>query len=174
MNPTLIRRALYLFAVVALVATGCAKKPVNTTPVPPVSTETKTPPTPPAPKPNDDGTRTPPPAPGKTAADLRTVYFALDSDQLSSEAQAILDANAQILQANKSLSLNVNGHCDERGTEEYNQSLSERRANRVVEYLTARGVAASQLKSNAYGKTVPADEGHDESAWAHNRRVEFK
>lgn len=173
MNPAIIRRSVLLLAVVALVATGCAKKNVKTAPVPPAPTEEKKPVAPPVTKPPVED-KQPSTDSNKTAKDLRTVYFALDSDQLSSEAQGILDADAQVLAANTSLRVEVGGHCDERGTEEYNIDLSERRANKVVEYLTARGVAAARLKAVPYGKTSPVAEGHDEAAWAQNRRVEFK
>lgn len=173
MNPTNIRRAVLLLAVVALGAAGCSKKHVSVPQPPPATTEDKTPVTPPTPKPAEEK-KPPVEMPTANVKDLHTVYFALDSDQLTGEAQGILDANARILAANTSLHVEVGGHCDERGTEEYNTDLSERRANKVVDYLAARGVAASQLKAVPYGKTQPVAEGHDESAWSQNRRVEFK
>lgn len=176
MNPTNIRRALLVLAIIALPAVGCSKKNVKMPEVPPAKTEDKAPvPTPtPAPKPVEEAK--PPVSESRDAVikQLRTVYFALDSDVLTSEAQAVLDADARILAANTSLSVEVGGHCDERGSEEYNTDLSARRANKVVDYLTARNVAASKLKPVPYGKTQPIAEGHDEASWSQNRRVEFK
>ena len=175
MNPTNIRRALLVLAIIALPAVGCSKKNVKVPEPPPAKTEEKAPvTTPPTPKPVEE---TKPPVSETREAvikQLRTVYFALDSDVLTSEAQGILDADARILAANASLSVEAGGHCDERGSEEYNTDLSERRANKVMAYLTTRGVAVSQLKAVPYGKTQPIAEGHDESAWSQNRRVEFK
>lgn len=102
----------------------------------------------------------------------RTVYFGFDQYTLSSDSQSILDSNIAKLR-NGSQQIRVEGHADERGTREYNLALGERRANAVVQYLVANGVAKSRLETISYGKERPADPGHDESAWAKNRRVEL-
>ncbi|RMG19461.1 MAG: peptidoglycan-associated lipoprotein Pal [Deltaproteobacteria bacterium] len=103
---------------------------------------------------------------------VETVYFDFDSSDLTPEARSILQSNAECLNA---LGQNVvlEGHCDERGTEEYNLQLGERRANAVKKYLVSLGVDPSRIKTVSYGEERPADPGHDEAAWARNRRVEF-
>jgi peptidoglycan-associated lipoprotein len=102
----------------------------------------------------------------------RTVYFGFDQSTLSSEAQSVLDNNIAKLK-NGTQPIRVEGHADERGTREYNLALGERRANAVAQYLVANGIAKSRLETISYGKERPADAGHDESAWAKNRRVEL-
>lgn len=102
----------------------------------------------------------------------RTVYFGFDQAALSSDSQSILDSNVAKLKSG-SQQIRVEGHADERGTREYNLALGERRANAVVQYLVANGIAKSRLETISYGKERPADPGHDESAWAKNRRVEL-
>jgi len=166
--------AAALVALLALAAPGCAKKPAKTPPVPAASTQTPTPtpptppPTPPAPAP------TPEPAkPQVTAHDLQVVYFAYDSFTLDDAARATLDANAKLLRDNPELNPSVDGHTDERGTVEYNQALGQKRAEAVQQYLVDAGIPVTRFRVISYGKERPADEGHDEAAWAKNRRVEF-
>lgn len=163
--------ALALTALLAVAVTGCAKKPAATTPVPPAPTTTQTPaptptptPTPPAPEPVK---------PAVSASDLQTVYFEYDSFTLSDNARAALDANAKMLRENASLEVSLDGHCDERGTAEYNQALGQKRAEAVQQYLADAGIATTRFRVISYGSERPASEGHDESAWAKNRRVEF-
>ncbi len=102
----------------------------------------------------------------------RTVYFGFDQYTLSSDSQSILDNNIAKLR-NGSQQVRVEGHADERGTREYNLALGERRANAVVQYLVANGIAKSRIETISYGKERPADPGHDENAWAKNRRAEL-
>lgn len=102
----------------------------------------------------------------------RTVYFGFDQSTLSSEAQSIVDNNIAKLK-NGSQHIRLEGHADERGTREYNLALGERRANAVLQYMVANGIAKSRIETISYGKERPADAGHDESAWAKNRRVEI-
>lgn len=102
----------------------------------------------------------------------RTVYFGFDQYTLTSDSQSILDNNIAKLR-NGSQNIRVEGHADERGTREYNLALGERRANAVVQYLVANGIAKSRIETISYGKERPADPGHDESAWAKNRRAEL-
>ncbi len=102
----------------------------------------------------------------------RTVYFGFNESTLASDSQSILDNNIAKLK-NGSQHIRVEGHADERGTREYNLALGERRANAVLQYLVANGIAKSRLETISYGKERPADPGHDESAWAKNRRVEL-
>lgn len=102
----------------------------------------------------------------------RTVYFGFNESTLAGDAQSILDNNVAKLKSG-SQHIRVEGHADERGTREYNLALGERRANAVLQYLVANGIARSRLETISYGKERPADPGHDESAWAKNRRVEL-
>lgn len=102
----------------------------------------------------------------------RTVYFGFNESTLSSDGQSILDTNIAKLKSG-SQHIRIEGHADERGTREYNLALGERRANVVLQYLVANGVAKSRLETISYGKERPADAGHDETAWAKNRRVEL-
>lgn len=110
---------------------------------------------------------------GAPAADMQTVYFPFDSYTLTSEGRAALKANADWMKANPNARLQIEGHCDERGTNEYNMALGDRRANAAKGYLTKLGVAASRLETISYGEERPSDMGHDESAWARNRRAVF-
>ncbi|WP_308912050.1 peptidoglycan-associated lipoprotein Pal [Pseudokordiimonas caeni] len=98
------------------------------------------------------------------------VFFAYDSSELSSEARMTLDKQAQWLGHYGQVSVTIEGHCDERGTREYNLALGDRRAQAVVNYLVAQGVSADRLKSISYGKERPAVVGNGESAWSQNRR----
>jgi len=107
-------------------------------------------------------------------AELQRVHFDFDQFTLSAEARDILMANAAYLQANSSVRVRIEGHCDERGSDEYNLALGERRAQAAKDYLESLGVAADRLETISYGEELPLDAGHDEAAWAKNRRAEFK
>ena len=156
----------------ALAGAGCAKKPIATTPVPPAPTPAATPT--PAPTPPPAPAPTPEPAkPSASAKDLQVVYFAYDSFTLDDGARSALDSNAKLMRDNPTLSVSVDGHCDERGTVEYNQALGQKRAETVQQYLSDQGIPSTRFRVISYGKERPVDEGHDEAAWARNRRVEF-
>ena len=101
------------------------------------------------------------------------LYFEFDSSDLNQDGTAVAEAWAQYLAANPSVKVRLEGHADERGTREYNVGLGERRANAVLEALTARGVAARQISVSSFGEERPVAMGHDESAWSQNRRVEI-
>jgi peptidoglycan-associated lipoprotein len=172
-SPRILALSLAVTLVVA--GAGCAKKPAKTPPVPPASTTTTTTPTPtPAPTPPPTPAPTPePPKPAVTAGDLQVVHFGYDSFLLDDAAHAALDANAKLLRDNPDLSVSVDGHCDERGTVEFNQALGQKRAEAVQQYLSDQGIPSTRFRVISYGKERPVDEGHDEAAWAKNRRVEF-
>ena len=104
---------------------------------------------------------------------LETVYFEFDSSTLSDAARQALTRNFAVMKNNPQIRIRVEGHCDERGTDEYNLALGEHRAQTAVHYLTAMGVRADRLSTLSYGKEKPADQGHDEAAWSRNRRDEF-
>ena len=98
------------------------------------------------------------------------VLFGFDSSELSGASQATLDRQAAFLAARPALRITIEGHCDERGTREYNLALGERRASVVRDYLVARGINAARIKTISYGKERPAAVGSNEAAWAKNRR----
>jgi peptidoglycan-associated lipoprotein len=104
-------------------------------------------------------------------AELRTIYFDFDKYALSSEAQQAAEFNSQVLKRVPHLKIVAEGHCDERGTAEYNLALGERRARSTVEYLSALGIEPHRLSTVSYGSELPVDPGHNEAAWAKNRRV---
>ncbi|MSO98837.1 MAG: peptidoglycan-associated lipoprotein Pal [Rhodospirillaceae bacterium] len=99
-----------------------------------------------------------------------TVTYDFDKFELRADAQAILRGQAAWLNQNPSRTVTVEGHCDERGTREYNLGLGERRANAAKQYLTSLGVAASRVKTISYGKERPTCVASDESCWSKNRR----
>jgi peptidoglycan-associated lipoprotein len=99
------------------------------------------------------------------------VFFAFDSSSLSSEAQQTLQRQAAWLKQYPNVSVTVEGHCDERGTREYNLALGERRANAAKKYLASEGIAASRISTISYGKERPAVIGDNEDAWSKNRRA---
>jgi peptidoglycan-associated lipoprotein len=102
-----------------------------------------------------------------------TVHFAYDSSVIRKSEQANLQSVAQALAADSNTKLLVEGNCDERGTEEYNRSLGERRALAAREALTKLGVDPMRIRTESFGKDKPADPGHDEAAWQKNRRDDF-
>jgi len=104
---------------------------------------------------------------------LKPVYFDFDSSVLRDDARRTLDQDVEWLKANPTVRVQVEGHCDERGTEEYNLHLGERRANAVKQYLVKSGIDQARLFTISYGKDRPVDPGHNEAAWAKNRRAQF-
>ncbi len=102
-----------------------------------------------------------------------TVHFAFDSSVVKSSEKPLVTAVADYLKGNAAHAVRIEGHCDERGTEEYNRSLGERRALALRENLVALGIDPARVETATFGKDRPADPGHDESAWKQNRRGEF-
>jgi len=135
--------------------------PIVTVPTPPPA------PTPPAPEPSR------PTAEPTLEQALQSVYFDFDSAVLRDDARRTLDRNIEWLKSHSDVRVQIEGHCDERGTEEYNLHLGERRANSVRDYLVKNGVAPSRLFTISYGEQRPVDPGHNETAWAKNRRAQF-
>ena len=99
-----------------------------------------------------------------------TVYFDYDQSTLTTEAQATLDRQAAFLKASPSFRITIEGHCDERGTREYNLALGDRRASAVRDYLVAKGINASRLSTISYGKERPSVGGSNETSYSLNRR----
>jgi len=180
--------ALLIACAALLTAVACGKKtpPVaRPTPPPPPPAETA-PPRPPAPP---EPAREPvsvPPDPVRDDAissasldelnknsPLKPVYFELDSSDLSAANQKTLDEDAALIKRYSSWTVTIEGHCDERGSAEYNLALGERRAMAARTYLISLGIAATRLRTVSYGKEFPFDPGHDEAAFAKNRRAHF-
>ena len=174
MNRTIRILPLRIALVALAVLCGCASQPKKPPASPTQTSETPVPaPTTPAPAP----TTAPAPSTAETATlhaeDLNPVFFDFDSATLDDKARATLDQNAKTLRAHGTAKIVIEGHCDERGTAEYNQALGERRAQAARDYLVAAGVGATRVEIISYGKERPFDNGHDESAWAKNRRAHF-
>jgi peptidoglycan-associated lipoprotein len=104
---------------------------------------------------------------------LRPIFFAYDSDQVDEAAKTTLAANAEVLRTYTTWVITVEGHCDERGTAEYNLALGDRRALSARTYLISLGIPADRMRTVSYGKEFPFDPGHAEDAWATNRRAHF-
>ncbi len=102
-----------------------------------------------------------------------TVYFDFDSSVVKRSEQEKADSVAEQLKLKPTDKLLIDGHCDERGTEEYNRALGERRALSLREYLIGRGIGGERIRTRSWGEDRPVDPGHDEAAWAKNRRGEF-
>jgi peptidoglycan-associated lipoprotein len=189
MKTTLIYSLAFVLAV-SLAATGCRHKPVNVTPMTPGMTPP--PPTEPMPPTLPSGPTISSgesvqagggPAAGaeefegmiedRSALAAYTVHFAYDSSVIRKSEQANLQSVAQALAADPNTKLLVEGNCDERGTEEYNRSLGERRALAAREALAKQGVDPMRIRTESFGKDKPVDPGHDEAAWAKNRRDDF-
>lgn len=183
---------LVLALAMTFAATGCKKKPVNTTPLPgqrtgvgggggPIIDNTG------GMNPGDGGVRDlNQPGGGSTTTVFPTeytedrgkfaaltVYFAFDSSAIRSGERVKVESIAAALQTDPSIWLLIEGHCDERGTEEYNRSLGERRALSLREELVKAGVNPDRIRTLSFGEDKPAVSGHDESAWGQNRRGVF-
>lgn len=104
---------------------------------------------------------------------LKDIFFDTDKSDLTSEARDTLAADAAWLKAHPSVTITIEGHADERNTEEYNLALGWRRANATRDYLVSLGVAAARIATISYGEERPFATGHTESAWAQNRRAHF-
>lgn len=178
----------------ALIAGGCAKKEMVKKDESPATTVTPTKPTtPPAEKPGQtapikEETVSEQPIKGETLSksdmaalqkadaekrSLERIYFALDSFALSDDARETLYKNAEIMLKKPADKYRLEGHCDERGSDEYNLALGENRAKAALNYLVTLGVQPERLSFISYGEEKPLDQGHSEEAWAKNRRVEF-
>lgn len=113
-------------------------------------------------------------AKAEVQAALESIYFGFDSSDLNKSAGDTLAVNAEnLLKANQDKKISIQGHCDERGSAEYNLALGERRAKAAAKYLMTMGVKPERVATISYGKERPAVQGNDESAWSKNRRDEF-
>ena len=178
------RAALAVLVLLVFAAGACHKKqPPVARPMPPPPPTEAAPPAPPEPSPE------PAPVPAEPVTDdaigskslddlnrdspLKAVFFALDSNEVDSAGQQVLQRNADVLKKYTSWQVTIEGHCDERGTAEYNLALGERRSVSARTYLVSLGIPADRIKTVSYGKEFPFDPGHDEAAWSKNRRAHF-
>ena len=188
-------RIVALATIVALAASACGgkKPPVATAPPPttgptafPASTGGGAPapaPTPPLPpmiddapvvsRPAGDWNTKPVEAINAPDGPLRPVFFLYDSDELDETARKILTANAEVLKRYGTWAITIEGHCDERGTAEYNLALGDRRALVTKSYLQSMGISADRLRTVSYGKEFPLDPGQNEAAYTKNRRAQL-
>jgi len=165
----LILVSLFLFTYLI----GCGKKPALKPAVEPPKTETET----------KTGETTPEPVQDEdvmsesgdldTKVELGRIHFEFDKYRLTDEAKEVLADNARVLKNNSKVRILIEGHCDERGTVEYNLALGERRAQAARSYLIELGVPESRISIISYGKERPLEYGQNESTWAKNRRDEF-
>src|SRR5687767_7297340 len=176
-----------LLTIVVAACKGKAKPPVaRPMPPPPVTDPNATGGGPPAPpKPVMEPPIVVPPMPADDAigtkslddlnrdSPLRPLFFELDSSDVSAAGQQVLQANAAVLKKYPTMQITIEGHCDERGTAEYNLALGERRALAAKNYLVSLGIPADKVKTVSYGKEFPFDAGHDDKAWRNNRRAHF-
>ena len=185
--------------ILALFLVGCPKRPATmaaSAPPPTAPTPTPAPPMTPAPAPaapmTPPSVATTPPSPGPVTpapaptpappprpsefmanANLNDIYFEFDKYNIRPGDAKILDANAAWLKSNSRNLVLIEGHCDERGTNEYNLALGERRAKSTMNYLVAQGVQASRITIISYGKERPVCSEHNEACWSKNRRSHF-
>jgi peptidoglycan-associated lipoprotein len=171
-NPMSRSAAVLVVLAMTLLAAGCAKKAAETPPTPPPTPPQTEVPTPPPAQPPAETPPTPT-TPGVTSTDFQPAFFDFDSYALRDDARSALDSDARLLRDNLDVKIVVEGHCDERGTAEYNQALGEKRAQVARDYLVAAGIDAARIRTLSYGKERPFDPGHDEAAWAKNRRAHF-
>jgi peptidoglycan-associated lipoprotein len=108
------------------------------------------------------------------AFEAESVYFDYDKADIKADAKAVLEKKAAWLRANSQFKVTIEGNCDERGTNEYNMALGEKRAKAAQKFLNALGISADRMSTVSYGEERPADPGHNEKAWAKNRRDDFK
>jgi len=148
----------------ALLLAGCPKKPEVATGAPRAEAPAPVPEARPEPA---------PPAPAPAKEPLQDVFFDFDKAVIRDDGKKSLNENIQWLKANPAVQIRVEGHCDERGTNEYNLALGERRAKVVRDYLVAGGIDAKRISTVSYGEERPFVQGHDESAWKGNRRGHF-
>ncbi|HYQ88519.1 MAG TPA: peptidoglycan-associated lipoprotein Pal [Candidatus Binatia bacterium] len=168
LKPRFASVALIGLAVVLALAPGCSsrKKVSSAAQIEPPPTES----TPPAPPSEEKA----PPPPTETSNDrlsMEDAFFDFDDFSLRQDAKSALETDGKYLEKNSGAKVVIEGHCDERGSVEYNLALGEKRAHAAKDYLVSYGIPATRLTTISYGKERPFDNGHDEGAWAKNRRA---
>jgi peptidoglycan-associated lipoprotein len=158
----------------ALAMTGCKKKMPKEAPPPPPPPAVEKVTAPAAPDTTGQAARDRQAAMDADKARIQTIYFDFDKSDIRADQRDKISTDAEILRKWTDWKIRVEGNCDERGTTEYNLALGERRANAGKQALVAAGIDAGRILTVSYGKDKPADPGHTESAWAKNRRDDFK
>jgi peptidoglycan-associated lipoprotein len=168
---------------VAFLAAACSSEPTKEPPKPVVSeARQKVAPVPPAPQPENKPTTKAVEKPSiavhplddsKGALSKRSVYYAYDGWKIEDQYKALLQAHARYLTERRGAKVRVEGNCDERGSREYNLALGQRRADSVKSALEVLGVQGGQIETVSWGKEKPKATGHDEAAWAENRRSDI-
>ena len=180
------RAVLVSFVLVSVTLAACGKPKPATSPTPPAGVPpdaTTSPGTPAQPVEERTPVATEPIAEDTIGAKslddlnrdspLKPAFFGLDSAELDAEGQRVVQANSELLKKYSSWAITIEGHCDERGTAEYNLALGERRAVAVRTYLVSLGISPDRVRTVSYGKEFPFDPAHSESAWSKNRRAHF-
>lgn len=180
--------AVMVLVLLSLVASACARRQAPTTnpvPPPPASTPPAVTAAPPPPQRVEESLPVPPlpiaedSIANRSLDDLnrdspfKPAFFPLDSADLDDSGRAVVMANGELLKRYPTWVVTIEGHCDERGTPEYNLALGERRAVAVKTYLVSLGISPDRLRTVSYGKEFPFDPGHEEGAWSKNRRAHF-
>jgi len=179
MKKTVILILIIVLALAFAVSCKPKAKPVATPPTPQVSEQPKV-----------EKVETPPPVKKPELSEeelflsksleqinrekpLQMIHFDYDKFFIRDDAKPVLEADAAWLKKFKTAKILIEGHCDERGTEDYNLALGEKRAKSTYDYLVSLGVAPERMKTLSYGKSQPIDTGHNEAAWQMNRRAQF-
>jgi peptidoglycan-associated lipoprotein len=161
-----MRPGLLALLALGLLVAGCGKKTIETPPTPPAPQPRTPEPTPPPPPP-------PTPQPEPTPLELRDVFYEYDKADLRDDARNALTENGRMLVETPRSSVTIEGHCDERGSVDYNLALGQRRADAAKDFLVSYGVGSDRLRTISYGENRPFALGHDEESWAQNRRAHF-
>jgi len=163
-----VKRLIILLALVlalaVLFAAGCKKPPPPQPPPPPPADTTEV-----VEEPEPEPLPPPPPPP----LEMATIHFEFDKYRLTEESRDIIAANAAALEEHQTAIIRIEGHCDERGTDEYNMALGEKRAMTARDYLINYGISPDRISIISYGESRSVDPGHNEEAWAKNRRDDF-
>ena len=166
---------LFMFLVLSVVIaiggfTGCSSKKKTSEPAKQVEKAPEAKPTPPAitPKSQEKAESVVP-----SNLTFQTIYFDYDKSSINDNQRSAMEKNAQLLSRYKSVKIRIEGHCDERGTEEYNQALGQRRADAVKNYLSNYGISIYRINTVSYGEMKPVNQNHNEAAWSKNRRCEI-
>lgn len=174
-----MRKGLYLSAIITVMTiflfSGCAEKEVKPEPTPGPAVTEVTPPKPPEAKIGEDALKGKEELLAKVeeAPKLQDIYFDFDKYNIRADAKETLERNAAWLKKNPNLKIQIEGHCDERGTNEYNLALGDRRAKSTRDYIISLGIAPGKISTISFGEEKPLDPGHNEEAWAKNRRAHF-
>ena len=169
MKKNIILVGMFIVAVFALtIFTGCAEKKAVVTEG---TAQEEAAPAQSAATTKEQSAKVEPAATAETA--VKDIFFEFDKSNISPDAREILKTNADFLLKNGNSKVVIEGHCDERGTAEYNMALGQRRAQETKNYLVNLGIKEPRIKTISYGEERPFDPGHDEDAWAKNRRAHF-